>query len=164
MLALLDCPDSGVKMVALRVLPAFFAKMGSTRLARTGLADVFTDVLSPLLLSFPSITPLEEAVQLLPLVYACFVALADSRYPETPRDVLPPEHDQRIRFLEMILRKGILVGWDHCPELPAVVEVLVTWLRELVARLGIYVVRSLTVCLFSIMKDYLLLLILYLKI
>ena len=93
-------------------------------------------------------------MEILPPVYEAFFALVDSEWEVTPQvfgtkngqeNQRGKEEGNRAKMLEMVLRKGILIGWNHCAEKPEVVEVLVRALDGLVGRLGAWAIRSLKV-------------------
>ncbi|KAI7649796.1 hypothetical protein KC322_g19022, partial [Hortaea werneckii] len=87
-------------------------------LERTGLGEVFEEALVPCLSYLPTITPEDEAIELLDDVYPALLALSRTRYPknipkESRRDDAEIER-QRTKFLDMILRKGVFYGSEHC--------------------------------------------------
>ncbi|KAI7502971.1 poly A polymerase C-terminal region-like protein [Hortaea werneckii] len=87
-------------------------------LERTGLDEVIEEALVPCLSYLPSITPEDEAIELLDDVYPALLALSRTRYPksipkESRRDAAEIER-QRTKYLDMILRKGVFYGSEHC--------------------------------------------------
>lgn len=148
LLTLLDDSAHETRIRVLDMLPFFFKAMGHKGLGATGLGDVFYDCIAPFLLSYPSITPLEESMELLPRVYSALFALTDHRYAITNSSTQSldqeQQHIQKL-MLESLFREGILMGWNHCSEIPEIVEILVTQLGILAKRLEEYTVRILKV-------------------
>lgn len=117
-------------------------------LARTGLGEVFEEALLPCLTFLPTITPENESLALLSAVYPALLALSRTRYPKTPQ----PSNSkfstadlsrQRTKFLDTIIRKGILYGYQHCSQYPRITRLLFDYLALLINELGIDSVKHL---------------------
>jgi hypothetical protein len=100
----------------------------------------------PTLLYLPTITPLEESVVLVPAAYEALFALCDVRF--QPSQELKNEKEkgsekERTKFLDKLLRQGILSGYSFASEHPSIVEILLTQLKTLIEKLGITSVKHL---------------------
>jgi hypothetical protein len=139
MLTLLDDTSTPIRSRGLQILSLFLPKLTSKLLAQTGLGEVFEDAISPTLLYLPSITPLEESVQLLPAAYKALFVLGDVRFS------LGEEKAEkgRIKFFDKIMRKGVLMGYLHANEHPPIVEILTSQIATIVAKMGIHSVKYL---------------------
>jgi hypothetical protein len=91
---------------------------------------------------------LEESVVLVPAAYEALFALYDVRF--QPSQELKNEKEkgsvrekERTKFLDKLLRQGILSGYAHCSEHPSIVEILLTQLKTLVEKMGINSVKHL---------------------
>ncbi|KAK3684389.1 CCA tRNA nucleotidyltransferase, mitochondrial [Vermiconidia calcicola] len=118
-----------------------------TLLAKTGLGDVFEDALTPCLTFLPTITPQEESIPLLDAVYPTLLTLAKVRYPKeaapNTKHTTADTARLRIKFLDTIIRKGIIHGYTHCSNYPHIVSTLFTHLVHFLKDLGIESVKHL---------------------
>ncbi|KAK5121506.1 hypothetical protein LTR85_005339 [Meristemomyces frigidus] len=116
-------------------------------LERTGLGEVFEEALMPCLTFLPTITPEEESIDLLSAVYPALLALSRTRYPKTPplssKSTASDLKRQRTKFLDMVVRKGILYGYQHCSQYPRITSILFDQLAPLLNELGIDSVKHL---------------------
>jgi len=129
-----------------------------TLLLQTGLADVFEDAITPTLMFLPSLTPVDESVQLLEPAYQALFTLGDILYRDTQlksratRDGAEKDKNEiekkekEFKFWDRVIRKGILTGYAHANEYPAIVEVLVRNLGVVIEKMGIKAVKHLKVC------------------
>jgi hypothetical protein len=129
------------------ILSLFLPKFPLKLLTQTGLGPVFEDAILPTLLFLPSITPLEESLQLLPPAYKALETLSVARFGEDEKEKI-----EKMKFFDRVLRKGILMGYFHAQEHPAIVEVLMTQLAFVVSEMGIYSVKHLKVRLYSMLS------------
>ena len=137
-MTLLDESDTSIRTRGLTILTAFLPKFSTKLLAQTGLGPVFEDAIYPTLMFLPSLTPVEESLQLLPAAYNALGSLCDARFP-APGDL------ERLKFLDRIIRHGVLPGYLHSSQIPALVEVLINELSLTVSRMGIHFVKHLKV-------------------
>jgi hypothetical protein len=92
---------------------------------------------------------LEESVVLVPAAYEALFALCDMRFQSTEgKNELEngKGHERekaRMKFLDKLLRQGILPGYSHCSEHASIVEILLTQLKTLIEKLGITSVKHL---------------------
>ncbi|KAG9243773.1 hypothetical protein BJ878DRAFT_104058 [Calycina marina] len=135
-LTLLDDGSTSIRVRGLALLTTFLPKFSAKLLQQTGLGPVFEDAIHPTLLFLPSLTPIEESLQLLPAAYTALAALCDARFAATG-------DSERVKFLDKIVRHGILPGYLHSSESLAIIQVLVHELSNVVSRLGVYSVKHL---------------------
>ena len=140
-LTLIDDWEARYKTMGVQLLDGVLRIASSNLLSKTGLGEVFEAALMPCLAYLPTITPEEESVPLLNATYAALIQLATVRYPSTPS---PPNISRaRTRYLDTIIRKGILFGYTHCSNYPRIVTTLLTHLAPLLNALGIESVKHL---------------------
>jgi tRNA nucleotidyltransferase (CCA-adding enzyme) len=112
----------------------------SSFLHRTGYHNVFADTLLSLFSYIPSLTPEPEAVVLFKELFPALTSLAL---------LLPTERskgDTNIRFLDKILREGILAPLAHFPTpstYPELTTIIMSHLQALLGHLGIEAVKHL---------------------
>jgi hypothetical protein len=85
---------------------------------------------------------LEESVVLVPAAYEALFALCDVRFPASDSNG-NGDGKERTKFLDKLLRKGILSGYAHCSEHPSIVEILLTQTKLLIDKMGITSVKHL---------------------
>ncbi|KAH8678662.1 hypothetical protein BGZ60DRAFT_401540 [Tricladium varicosporioides] len=139
LLTMLDDPNTGIRARGCSILTTFLPKLPPSHLKQSGLAEVFEDALMPTLLFLPNLTPVGESVVLLPAVYEALYALCDVRYPKDDKD----EKVGRDKFLDGLLRNGVLKGYLHSSEHPEIVKVLLEELRVIVVKMEIHAVKHL---------------------
>lgn len=93
----------------------------------------------PTLLYLPNLTPVEESLVLLPAAYKTLCVLCDVRLPGDENT------KERIDALDRIMRQGVLMGYNHASEHPAIVQVILEQMRILVGKMGIHAVKHLKV-------------------
>ncbi|KAF8849142.1 hypothetical protein BDZ45DRAFT_604813 [Acephala macrosclerotiorum] len=165
LLTLLDTPTVNILVPSLETLSAFLPKLSTKLLQQTGLGEVFEDAVMPTLLYLPSITPVEESVQILPAAFEALFALCNVRYPPPTPSMDPGAlgsrssslitlnsktssmeantPDQRLAFLDRVMRKGILTAYLHASDLPQITTILLLALSTLVSKMGINCVKHL---------------------
>lgn len=141
LLTLLDDPNTNLRARGCSILTTFLPKLPPTLLKQSGLAEVFEDALTPTLLFLPNLTPMEESVVLLPAAYEALYALCDVRYPKDDKE----EKVGREKFLDGVLRNGVLKGYLHSSEHPEIVKVLLEEMGVIVVKMEIHAVKHLKV-------------------
>lgn len=148
LLTLLDDPNTPVRSRGLSMLSLFLPKMSGKRLKQTGLGDVFEDAVMPTLMFLPSVTPVEESMELLEPAYNALFVLADVRWEsEGVVEIQRKSADQqeRRKFYDRIMRQGILTGYTHAHEHRRIVELLTKEIGYLVEKMGMHAVKHLKV-------------------
>lgn len=97
----------------------------------------------------PNLTPVDESVQLLEPTYEALLVLGDVLY-SGDIDGKGGEAENQMHFWDRVMRKGVLMGYMHSSEHPAIVEVLVRNMDAVISKMGIYAVKHLKVCRHSI--------------
>lgn len=158
LLTLLDTPTTSILVRGLETLTAFLPEFSSKLLQQTGLGEVFEDAVMPTLLYLPSITPMEESVQILPAAFDALFILVNVRYPtltsSTSTAFIPRSDsktsstnlntsDQRLALLDRLLRKGILTAHLHASDHPQIATILLSSLSTTVLKMGINCVKHL---------------------
>lgn len=147
LLTLVDDVETRHKQLGAELIKQLLEVTPPPLLSKTGLGEVFEEALMPCLTYLPTITPEAESITLLDAVYPALLALAEIRFPKahpgsskhTPEEVAR----RRIRFLDTIVRKGIIYGYTHCSNYPGVVSSLFGHLVALLNELGIESVKHL---------------------
>ncbi|KAI1499362.1 hypothetical protein F5X99DRAFT_419961 [Biscogniauxia marginata] len=152
-------PAEGVKLRALRVLRAFWARLPPALMRDTGLAPVFEQAVFPSVLSLPSLTPEDESAALLGAAYPALFDMAgipggrgggDNSNDDGSNDeqqqrghkVVDFTEEQR-KLLDRIVREGIMTGYHHAKEHVRLVSLFCENLRYLVDGIGILAVKYL---------------------
>lgn len=138
-LTLLDDVSTPVRIRGLEISKILLEKITAKVLKQTGLGEVFEDAIMPTLLFLPSLTPVDESVRLLKPAYEVLFTLANARFP------VSEDWPQKMRFMDRILRQGILHGIEHCRDNVKIIDVLLKELRDLISRMGIHSVKHLKV-------------------
>lgn len=138
LLTLLDDPKTSIRTRGLKTLSSFLPKFSAKLLKQTGLGQVFEEAITPTLTYLPNLTPLEESVQLLGPAYGALYALADAQYS-------PEETEQKMKFLDRVMRNGVLRAYNHSSEHVQIVGILIEEINVLVKKMGIYAVKYLKV-------------------
>jgi len=122
---------------------------------------VFSDAIIPVTLYLPSITPLEESMEILPMAYEALFALydvqfitapfSDSESSSTATTIISTSKDQnatlqtqekaRLAFLTSILRQSILPAYLHASQHAPIITILLSQLTTLIPRLGIHTTK-----------------------
>jgi hypothetical protein len=85
---------------------------------------------------------LEESVVLVPAAYEALFALCDVRFPASDSNE-NGDGKERTKFLDKLLRKGILAGYAYASEHPSIVEILLIQTKLLIDKMGITSVKHL---------------------
>ena len=102
----------------------------------------------------PSITPVEESVQLLEPAYHALLVLGDTLYKKEHQELEEKEREGKVaemkskemKFWDRVLQKGVLMGYAHANEYPSIAEILLRNLGLVSGKMGIYAVKHLKVC------------------
>jgi tRNA nucleotidyltransferase (CCA-adding enzyme) len=112
----------------------------SNFLQRTGYHNVFAEALLPMLTYIPSITPEHESTALFKEVFPAVISLALL----LPLDAI--KGDNRERFLDKILREGVLTPLAHFPtpsSYPELATLIMSHVPGLLGHMGIDTVKHL---------------------
>ncbi|KAH9883763.1 hypothetical protein F4778DRAFT_801046 [Xylariomycetidae sp. FL2044] len=160
LLTLLDDPSTPLKLRALRALRLFWRRCPPGLMQNTGLAEVFEHAVFPAVLYLPSLTPVDESLEILGAAYPALFAMAgivsqgeegvvdDDGDGEEKRGGREKTTDreftgaQRV-LLDKIVREGLLVGYHHAKEHIRLVQLFCDKLRYVVDGMGILAVRHL---------------------
>ncbi|KAL2070390.1 hypothetical protein VTL71DRAFT_13416 [Oculimacula yallundae] len=164
LLTLLDTPGTPILTRGLSLITTLLPKLPPKALAQSGLASVFSDAIIPTTLYLPSITPLSESLQILPLAYEALFTLHDVQF-TSPTSIPSPtpsttttsvqaqkpglieqlrkQERSRITYLTALLRNSILTTYLHASQHPPIVTLLLSQLTTLIPRLGIHAVKFL---------------------
>jgi hypothetical protein len=148
LLTLLDDSSTPIRARGLSILASFIPKMGGKLLKQTGLGEVFEEAVMPTLTFLPTITPVDESIQLLEPAYDALFVLADARWEFDRRAESGREREsqqQLMKFYDRIMRKGILTGYLHAHEHLIIVELLTKEIGVLVTKMGVHAVKHLKV-------------------
>ncbi|CAG8979861.1 hypothetical protein HYALB_00002634 [Hymenoscyphus albidus] len=164
LLTLLDDPSTPIRVQGAEILSLFLPNMSSTLLTHSGLGELFEDALMPTLLYLPNLTPVAESMQLLPSAYKALIVLCSTRFPQnspvgskvaadivsltspksgTDKDLQTTLKNERTKFLDRIMRRGIFTGYTHAMEHPPIVSILIYYHRLLAEKMGIESVKHL---------------------
>lgn len=131
LLSITDDHDLNFKTQGSTFINKFLSSAPPTLLPRTGLGDVFEAALMPCLGYLPTLTPEPESIALLSAAFPALINL--SRKAHLAPDVTPPPGHKpsaeesarrRVKFLDAVLRKGVLAVYTHCPEHVKIVKVV----------------------------------------
>lgn len=134
-LTVMDDTDSRVRARGCEMLADLLNATASGLLAKTGLAPLFEESLMVSLSYLPTLTPEDESVVILDAALPALLVLADCTHPAPPPGQRSDE--KRIKFLDKILRRGILGPYAHVSEYMRVAEVLLRYLPAVLGRMGI---------------------------
>lgn len=93
----------------------------------------------PCLSYLPTLTPEEESLRLLNVIYPTLLFLIRAKPPGKDSQV------SRLRSLDSILRLGILRGYSQTGEYVKIVEMLVDRMADVINEMGIWSVKHLKV-------------------
>ena len=139
LLALLDDETTAFKVKGCELLTHFLAITPPSVLQRTGLGQVFHEVLMPCLSYLPILTPEGESLFLLRVVYPALIILTRVRFSEHA------DRRQKMHTLDKILRLGVIKGYAHAGENVKIAELLVQKMEDLVKEMGIMSVKHMKV-------------------
>lgn len=146
-LTLVDDWETKYKRIGAELLRCVLEATPPLLLERTGLGEVFEEALMPCLTHLPTLTPENESIELLRVVYPGLLALSGVRYPKVPpagsKSTELGLERQRIKFLDSVVRKGVVYEFLHCSQYPRLISVLFDHLALLLNELGIESVKHL---------------------
>ncbi|MCJ1396759.1 hypothetical protein MMC18_009651 [Xylographa bjoerkii] len=137
LMAVLDDEAISNKVKGCELLVTILKHTPSSLLQKTGIGEIFQDVLMPCLSYLPSLTSEEESVCLLDAVYPTLLVLLRTRFPGYEPTA------KRMATLDQILRVGILHGFSQAGEYVKIATVLMYTLSELIEEMGIMSVSHL---------------------
>jgi len=137
LLTLLDDPSTIVRVRGLHILREILDRIPPKVLQQAGLGEVFEDAVMPTLLFLPTLTPVEESLSLLTSAYLALLSLGDVRYRSKN------EQSDKFKFLDRIMRQGVLQGFIHSGETIRIAELLVKETVTLFNSIGIHAVKYL---------------------
>ncbi|KAI1098162.1 hypothetical protein F4804DRAFT_136679 [Jackrogersella minutella] len=148
LLTLLDEPQSiGLKVKGIGIFHDFWSRCPPGLMQNTGLASVFEEAIFPAVLYLPSLTPVDESVQILRVAYPALIKMAgleDSAPQVGPREGQQKQVTEAQRkLLDKIIREGIMVGYHHAKEHARLVRVLCEMLVCIIEGMGILAVKHL---------------------
>lgn len=147
LLTLVDDWEAKYKHLGVELVGKVLKITTPSLLTRTGLGEVFEDAIMPCLTYLPTITEEEESISLLNATYPTLTVLATVRYPKSqPANTKHTSSNvsrQRTKFLDTIIRKGIIYSYTHCGNYPRIVSTLFTNLVPILNELGIESVKHL---------------------
>jgi tRNA nucleotidyltransferase (CCA-adding enzyme) len=128
LLSILDDIDTEYKAQGCELLKLLLDKTSPSLLKRTGLGDVFEEALMPCLGYLPTLTPEIESARLLSVAYPALMSLSTVLGEETSC--------QRLKLLDTLIRKGILMTFTYCPEHAKITTVITRYLASILDALG----------------------------
>ncbi|PHH58941.1 hypothetical protein CDD81_4070 [Ophiocordyceps australis] len=133
LLALIENSQLTVRTRGLDILVTFIQKCSHNTLFSTGISRVLEDAIFPTLFFLPSLTPEHDSAILLDLAYTALLKLAAA-------DSNPQSHARR-RLLDRLIRHGIMAGYLHGSNYPAVVKVLMRSATAAISLLGFSAIK-----------------------
>ncbi|KAF4555479.1 Tti2-like protein [Elsinoe fawcettii] len=138
-LALIDDHEVPFKARGCELLSLLLERTPRSLLAKTGLVEVFADALRPCLGFLPTLTPVEEAVELLNHVFPAYFSLYRTAYPQ--QDGIASA--KGVKFLDSIMHRGIFAIYTHCPEHISILSIVLHNLCLLQDELGLETAKHL---------------------
>jgi hypothetical protein len=139
LLTLLDDPSTIARVRGLHILREILDRIPPKVLQQAGLGEVFENAVMPTLLFLPTLTPVEESLSLLTSAYLALFSLGDVRYRSKN------EQSDKFKFLDRIMRQGVLQGFIHSGETVRIAELLFKEIITLFNSMGIHAVKYLKV-------------------
>ncbi|KAF2265755.1 poly A polymerase C-terminal region-like protein [Lojkania enalia] len=114
-------------------------------LSQTGLGNFFEEELWPLFTYLPTLTPEQDSLHLLSSVFPALISLLDILYPASKEKPTSSLSTPRERFIDRLLRDGILAPLFHAPPpmYPKLATSVLTRLPPLLTFMGIDSVKHL---------------------
>ncbi len=128
-----------IRARGLLILKDLLGKVPAKVLLQTGLGEVFEDAVMPTLLFLPALTPVEESLQVLKPAYSALFTLGEVRFPGNE------DQAAKMKFLDRIMRHGVLQGLSHARDHVKVVELLLDEMNTLINSMGLHAVKHLKV-------------------
>jgi len=154
-LTLIDDHETHNKATGCRLLSTLLRTTPPSLLKKTGLGPVFEEALLPCLTFLPQLTSVDESIEILNAAYPALIQLSRVQSPIKPPSTIREQQSKentlrltevvpsKARFLDRILRQGILTGYLHAGDNPRIATVLFTHLAALIQELGIDSVKHL---------------------
>lgn len=143
LLSMLDDIDTEYKAQGCELLELLLDKTPPILLKRTGLGEVFEEALMPCLGYLPTLTPEDQSARLLSAAYPALVSLSkilDHTLPTTSSQSTSP----RIKLLDTLIRKGILMTFTYCPEHAKITTVTTKNLAVILHSMGLECIKHLS--------------------
>jgi tRNA nucleotidyltransferase (CCA-adding enzyme) len=143
LLSMLDDIDTEYKAQGCELLKLLLDKTPPILLKRTGLGEVFEEALMPCLGYLPTLTPEDQSARLLSAAYPALISLSkilDSTSPTTSSQFTSP----RIKLLDTLIRKGILMTFTYCLEHAKITTVTTKNLAVILHLLGLECIKHLS--------------------
>lgn len=114
-------------------------------LSRTGLGNVFEDSLWPLFMNLPTLTIEQDSILLLDRAFPALIALIEVLHPASSTAPTSSLSTAREKFLDRILRDGILAPLFHAPpsSYPKLATTLISHLPHVSEEMGLNSVKHL---------------------
>jgi tRNA nucleotidyltransferase/poly(A) polymerase len=147
LLTLVDDWEANYKTLGVELVNQLLEVTPPSLLERTGLGEVFEEALMPCLTFLPDVTPESDSIPLLDATYPTLLTLAATRYPQKPLST--SKHNSadlarvRVKFLDTIIRKGVIYGYTYCSNYPRIISTLFKHLAPILDSLGIESVKHL---------------------
>ncbi|KEQ65792.1 poly A polymerase C-terminal region-like protein [Aureobasidium melanogenum CBS 110374] len=142
LLSMLDDIDTEYKAQGCELLKLLLDKTPPTLLKRTGLGDVFEEALMPCLGYLPTLTPEDESARLLAVAYPALISLSNA-FEDPSITSISQTQSQRLKLLDNLIRKGVLMTFTYCPEHAKITTVTTTNLTAIMTSLGLDSVKHL---------------------
>ncbi|KAF5668594.1 tRNA nucleotidyltransferase [Fusarium denticulatum] len=136
LLTLVESESTKTKARGLMTTREFMNRCPAQVLQNTGIGRVFADVIFPLLLYLPSVTPEDESTNILIPAYDVLIKLAQATG--------DTNSIERRRLFDKILRDGVFAGYFHASQHTRIVHVLLQKATAVINSLGIYTLKHLT--------------------
>lgn len=140
LLSITDDIDIEFKAVGCDLLKLLLDKTPPALLNRTGLGVVFEEALMPCLGYLPTLTPEDESAKLLSVAYPALISLSKALDFDTPHSNTP---NRRIKVLDTLVRKGVLMTYTYCPEHAKVLTTLCAQLCSILSSLQLDSIKHL---------------------
>ncbi|TIA07977.1 hypothetical protein D6C80_09476 [Aureobasidium pullulans] len=142
LLSILDDVDTEYKAQGCELLKMLLDKTPPSLLKRTGLGEVFEEVLMPCLGYLPTLTPEDQSARLLTVAYPALLSLSAALDDSlTAQNSQKPS--QRLKLLDNLVRKGVLMTFTYCPEHAKVTTVTTSSLSAILSSLGLDSIKHL---------------------
>ena len=143
-LTILDDSDPLVKSLGCEFAAMILSKTPPALLIRTGLGDVFEEVLMSCLTYLPTLTPEDQSVVILDAAFPALITLSNAQFPVQPsRKEHISNQQKRAKFLDQVLRRGVLSGFTYAGEYVKIAIILLKHLKAISNELGVELVRHL---------------------
>jgi hypothetical protein len=138
-MSLVDDPTTRVRARGLRILSKFLDIFPGKILRDTGLYTVFEQAIFPTLLHLPSITPVDESVQLLPAAFEALLQVAQKLLSQGDQGV------EKQKLLTKVVREGILAVYSHARDHTRIVNIVAQQVSQVATEMGCETINHLKV-------------------